>query len=82
MARMPTQWSGENYLSKDGAANLAMMLADYWRERGRVVKTHYWIIEHSNRPPVYCVRSDMIGGYPRSLYLEIRERNAAIATGA
>ena len=46
-----------------GAKLIAHAVTAYWKERGFIVRT--WIDSFAiNKTPYFCVRSDMVNGYP------------------
>lgn len=60
------RYSPRDTLSREGAKELAFILRAHWEKRGFTVLTS---IEHGvalGRLGFYAVRSDMIGGFPRS----------------
>jgi hypothetical protein len=60
-----------DHLTLPGATALAKRIRDYWAKQGKKVKTE--VVEQKNPKPggemkanFYAVRSDMIGGMPRT----------------
>jgi hypothetical protein len=56
-------------LTRDGAHTLALIIRDYWFDRGYIVRTKI-VSEHlrasPDSPVIWFVRSDMFNGLPRS----------------
>lgn len=60
-----------DHLTYSGANALAQQIRDYWAKRGKTVRTS--VVEqrspknlHDTTNTFYAVRSDMVGGLPRS----------------
>jgi hypothetical protein len=58
-----------NYCSEPGARLLAEQIRDYWSRRGKMLpQIRVEAVVHTkdtDRHTVYCVRSNMIGGWPQ-----------------
>jgi hypothetical protein len=56
-----------DYLNPSGAQVLAEIIAKYWRDRGHRVRVEVsrGVNPKTSRFPLYCVRSDLLGGWPR-----------------
>lgn len=52
--------------SHDGACALARQIEAYWLERGFVVKTRIEKVYVKNVQPMFCVRTDMLRGFPQN----------------
>jgi hypothetical protein len=58
--------AGQTSLAREREAELAEIIATYWRERGFQIQVKIVpIVLKATTAPLWCVRSDLVSGLPR-----------------
>lgn len=54
----------DDTMTEQGARRLAAQIHDYWKKRGKFVRT--WTVStREHHGPLFAVRSDMVNGVPK-----------------